>query len=267
MKKKLIFIVSEKGGCGKSVFSKLLSESYRDKKIKSSIYDTDGSTKSLIRAMGNKDENGKLIKNQSSLDGIGYYNIHDDKERAQLVNSLDDDANVILHDLAGGALADIKRICDDGNSIDNLLNTIIDDLDTKLILIQPINTLADTALSVAMWNKAVGNRAKQIVVKNTAFGACNKDDGDTFDIWNGYKNNSGVIVGGTIRKSFLENGGIEIVMPAMPSRTFAKVDNMACSFGDALKSKDLTIVERSHIKNFIKSFDESLSSIKSIIGM
>ena len=99
--KRLVLVVSGKGGVGKTTFSRLMTDIYRERNTKASIFDADGQIGGLVRVYHDA--------------GVNFYDLRQDAERVTLLNSIASDADVILHDLPGGSRFEISKIVDNGD--------------------------------------------------------------------------------------------------------------------------------------------------------
>ena len=115
---------SLKGGSGKSTFACAMLDNLRNSEASVAAFDADGAVGSLIEMHGSRDENGNLLEEQNPIKGVFAYNIRDDS-RTVLFESLGNEAPLILHDVAGGALADWKRVFyDEGDGLHDFFQGI-----------------------------------------------------------------------------------------------------------------------------------------------
>lgn len=260
-KKKLVLVVNNKGGVGKSVVSRALSDTYRSSGRKVHIYDADGGVGSLVAAYGTR-ENGRVVEPQDPAVGVGYYDIRHDDTRATLLNSLSGGADIILHDLAGGSLNELKRIVDQGEGVDYLLESI-DAQGYEVTLVHVISNVQGATLSVKEYAEAFGDHAKHVVVVNKAWGSADED----FPFWFGYQKAGGTKVGGNTRAKLLEGGASEIRFPALQAGTFAKVEASNVPYSKAANDEDLTITERAHVSRFVKASTAAFLEAKDKLGL
>lgn len=260
-KKRLVLVVCNKGGVGKSVVARALADLYRSSDKAAAIYDADGGVGSLLATLGTRGDNGALSKDQDPLVGIGYYDVRDDGGRPTLLDSLASATPIIMHDLAGGSLGEIKRIVDDGEGVDGFLDAV-EAQGYRVTLLHVISNVSGATASVRDYLNAFGNRADHVAVVNRAWG---KDDSD-FPFWYGYQV-GGAKKGGNTRADLLKDGGAEIVFPALQPGTFAKVEAANKAYSKAGESPDLTITERAHLSKFNKSTVAAFLEIKEKLGL
>jgi hypothetical protein len=262
-KKRIILITSEKGGVGKSVLARTLVEHLREGGTRVAAYDADGGVGALVRVLGTRDEEGKLLKAQDPVVGVGYYNIRARKERETLLNCLRSEEPLIVHDLAGGSLIDVMRVSDEGESLDGLLETI-EQHGYRPVVLHMITSEIATAESVSRWIKLTGDRVDHVAVRNTRWG---KDEED-FPFWYGYKDGRGTERGGKVRARLLDElGGLEISLPALPSGTFAKIDADAIPFIQATADDFLTIAEQSQVTRYRREAARTLEPLRPLLGL
>ena len=260
--KLLVLIANNKGGVGKSVIARALADLYRSTSKTVHIFDADGGTGSLLVSYGERDANGALLKTQDPAKGIGFYDIRSDGSRNTLLDALGAGAPIVVHDMAGGSLNELKRIVDDGDGVEGLLDAI-DAQGYKLVIVHAISNVAAATQSVRDYLNTFGTRAYHIAVVNKAWG---RDDSD-FPFWYGFTTTDGVQKGGKARADLLAAGGSEIIFPALQAGTFAKVDAANLPFSKAADSSDLSITERAHLSKFNKAAAAAFLEIKDKIGL
>ena len=261
--KRLVLVTSEKGGVGKSVTARTLVEYLREGGTRVAAYDADGSVGGLVRVLGTRGADGELLEEQDPGVGIGYYNIRDGAESHTVLNCLGTGEPLIVHDLAGGSLADLTRITDMGEGLDDLL-AAVDENGYRLTVLHLITSEVAATRSVDRWIKLVGDQADHIAVRNTRWGKAESD----FPFWHGYIDGDGQERGGRVRTRLLEElGGLEISLPALPAGTFAKVDADDLPFSAAASASRLTIVERSHVSRYRREAAAALEQLRPVLGL
>ena len=71
---RVALVANEKGGVGKSVFTRTLIDWLRVKNHRVAAYDADGTIGATVRILGLKDEKGALIRDQDPALGVRCYN-------------------------------------------------------------------------------------------------------------------------------------------------------------------------------------------------
>jgi hypothetical protein len=260
--KRVVLIANEKGGVGKSVFTRSLVDHLRSTGHRLAAYDADGSVGATVRVLGSRDDHGSIEVIQHPVEGIGYYNGRSDQERAMLLDSIESGEDLYVHDLAGGILADLTRIVDDGDGLDALLDAF-DTHGYRLVVFHIISPDVGSAQSVARWIDLVGARTDHVVVLNLKHGKPPND----FPFWYGFKDARGTSKGGRTRERLLAAGGIEIEFPALPAGTFAKLDAENIPFSRAEHAGILTITERAHVAKFLRDFAAELAPALPYLGI
>jgi hypothetical protein len=259
--KRVALVANEKGGVGKSVFTRTLVDFLRMNGKRVAAYDADGSVGATVRVLGTRDENNSIERDQDPVQGVGYYNGRAENERNILLDSIESGEQLYVHDLAGGLLADLTRIVDSGEGLDGLLDAF-EAHGYRLTIFHVISPDVGAAQSVARWLGLIGDRADHVAVINLKHGKPPTD----FPFWYGFTDAKGDTKGGKTRKALLESGGVEIEFPALPSGTFAKLDAENIRFTRADKAGILTITERAHIAKFLRDFGEGLAPALPFLG-
>jgi len=260
--KRVVLVASEKGGVGKSVFTRTLVDHLRAIGKRVAAYDADGSVGATARVLGSRDVNGSIELEQDPVEGIGYYNGRADNERNILLDSIETGEKLYVHDLAGGLLADLTRIVDGGEGLDGLLDAF-EAHGYKLTVFHVISPDVGAAQSVARWLSLVGDRVDHVAVVNLKHGKPPTD----FPFWFGFTDAQGVTKGGKTRARLLADGGLEIEFPMLPAGTFAKLDAENIPFTRADKAGLLTITERAHVAKFLRDFAAALTPALPLLGL
>ncbi|WP_173995740.1 hypothetical protein [Agrobacterium tumefaciens] len=259
--KRIVAVGCNKGGVGKSVVSRALTDFYRSAAKGVHVYDADGGVGSLVIAYGTKDANGNLLKEQNPAEGVGYYDIRSDASRNTFLDSLASGADIILHDMAGGSLNELKRIVDDGDGVDGLLDAV-EAQGYRITFLHVLSNVQGATASVREYLNAFGDRADHVAVVNKAWGKVDED----FPFWNGYEVN-GVKKGGKTKDDLLAGGGVELHFPALQPGTFAKVEAGNTPYSAAEGSTELSITERAHLSKFNKTTAAEFLKIKDKLGL
>lgn len=257
--KRVVLVASEKGGVGKSVFSRSLIDHLRSTaNVAVAAYDADGGVGALVRVLGTRDEAGRIDPDQVPSEGVGFYNVRSDGERNQLLDCIEGGDDLIVHDLAGGSLTDLTRIVDGGDGLDGLLGAF-EEHGYRLTICHVLSADIGSAQSVSKWIELVGDRADHVAVRNFAF--------SDHPFWNGFKTADGTMKGGKTKAALIEMGGIEIDLPKMPDGTFAKLDAENVRFSAATESSILTITERAHVSKFRRDFGTEIAPAAHFLGL
>lgn len=261
-RKRCALIVSEKGGVGKSTKARALIDQLRYENLIVAAYDADGSVGALVRVLGTRNEDGRISPEQDPVQGVGYYNVRAEEARNKLLDAIASGDELIVHDLAGGSLADLTRIVDGGEGLDGLL-AAFEEHGYRLTIVHILSPDIGAVQSVASWLELVGDKVDHIAVRNCRWGRLEAD----FPFWYGFTDGKGVSKGGKTREKLLGLGGIEIDLPGIPIGTFAKIDAENMSFSAAAADAALTITERAHIAKFRRDYAAALDPARHLLGL
>lgn len=249
--KRLVLIVSGKGGVGKTTFARLLVDTYHTRKIQASLFDADGQV-------------GGLARTYQDL-GVLFYDLRQERERDTLLNSVDTDKAVILHDLPGGSRFEISKIIDtgDGKSVEGFLTALTEN-HVRLTLVHLLDHEIESAQSVGQYLETFGtDLVDHVAVLNLRE---SRDLRNDFPYWYGHEV-SGQRRYGKARERLLSAGGVEITMPGLHAATRAKVNALNLRYAQCLKHPDLTITERSAISRFLRDFHKGLTPAATFLGL
>jgi hypothetical protein len=260
--RRMIVIVSHKGGVGKTFFAATLVSWMRSAGIQVAAYDSDGVVGGLRRVLCTKGADGLPLPVQDAVAGCGYYDIRNERERPQFLDCVSAGHPLILQDLPGGAVIDLQRIVDDGDGVRQLLDSLESE-GVRLTIVHLITHVIESVFSVASLSQLFGRRADHIAVLNKNFGRELSD----FPFWHGYETANGEKKGGTTRKRFLEIGGTEIEFPALQPGVFAKIAAMMETPAKAVNNLELKLSERGTIQVFLRKFDEQVRKVGPQLGL
>lgn len=276
--KRVVLVASEKGGVGKSVVTRTLVDYLRTHGHRVAAFDADGGVGATLRVLGARNAEGTILDQQNPVEGVGYYNGRLDEERNLLLDAIETGEALYVHDLAGGLLADLTRIVDDGQGLTGLLNAF-DVHGYRLTVLHLISPDIGSTQSVKRWleltvtpeEDATGSsedesakfRADHVAVVNLGHRRTAPAD---FPFWFGFDQGA-VRRGGKTREELLKSGGLEVTFPGLPAGTFAKLDSENVPFSRAAEAGLLTITERAHVAKFLADFEAAFNPVFKLLGL
>jgi hypothetical protein len=255
MSKDLVFIVSQKGGVGKSTFTRGLVEVLRQVRDDVSAYDADGSVGQLLQYLGSRDEKRNLEAVQDARCGVGFFDVRSQKQRGQLVNVFDAEPALAIVDLPGGSFNDISEVLGGTRKIVDAAHQ----QGYRVFVVLVITQVKAGVYAVQQCINSFGPDVHYVVAKNLGF--ANAED---FVIFDGLADDAdGTTRFGKAREALLAAGGEVITLPKVPPLTYGLLDVRDCSFTDgATKESGLAFQQREHCKIFLAEFREQIASCK-----
>lgn len=267
--KRVVLFTSEKGGAGKSFAACSLVDYARSSGQRVAAYDSDGGVGALLKLYGSRGADREIEMQQDPVAGVGYYNLRNDDERATLVNACASGEAIIIHDLAGGGLADLMRIQDAGAGLKRLLRAF-ESTGYRVTFVHLLTNDDSATASIAtyldMIEEAgeVGKIVDHVVVKNRLYGAKDTD----FPFWIGFKDHeTREAIGGGTRARVKEAGGVEVELPALDRRTAAMIKPMGIKLADGETSRRLDLSSQQHVRNYRLDFAEAIAPAKPLLGL
>ncbi len=254
MTKNLLITSSQKGGVGKTFLANVLLDLYRQKNMPVDAFDGDGSIGGLISIHGTRLTDGEIAIEQDPSCGVAPYDIRDHNSRAQLINSLETDADIILHDLAGGSLGDLCMLFGDDPATGLLgLDEVLEDLKVNLTILHLITRDEGSVASVELFLSLTEGceRIRHIAVINW-------HRARETDLWLWFGTGNGDH-GGQTRNLFLHRGGLEMSIPDLDDSTAAILTSAAIPFSVAIEQRSLSLLHRQRSKLFFRTFEAGLS--------
>lgn len=228
--KRAVFVCAEKGGVGKTTFSRGILELYRGAGLQTAAYDTDSRVGSLMQYYGTRDENDQLIADQDPFKGVGYFDLRTSAERDGLIDAFVTGGDVVLMDLPGGAVGELEEVLGDGQALfkayaENGYEVIV------VFLLSKDAKVATRTIGQVI--NTFGSTAKYVAVKNLGIGAPVNPDEDFKPFDGGVED--GVTYEGKARRLLEEYGGEVITMPALQSETRKALDNKNYTFAEGME--------------------------------
>lgn len=267
--KVLILFTSEKGGAGKSTAASAVLDYLRGSGQVVAAFDSDGSVGMLSKGYATKADDGFPADNQNPVEGVVVYNLREDESRSTLVNSLAHGHPIVMHDLAGGGLADLMRIQDNSEGLKRLLRAIKNG-GYRVVFVHLLNTDDSAVASVATYLDLiddagdVGEVASHVVMLNRKAGRKNAAFLDWFGVTD---EETGAREGGNTRERLLALGGVETELPVLDEVTTSKVKRLGVPLKDAVASPKLTFGEQQHVVNFREDVADALVRAKAVLGI
>ena len=260
-KKRLILVTGQKGGVGKSTFSRVLLDCLRRRGKSVAAFDGDGSVGHLLQYYGDK-QNDKLNYEQNPHTGVAHYDLRNRRDREHLLQSLHVDASVLLHDMPAGALSSIAEAVDvTGQSAMAMVDAArLMGYATTVVIV--INSDQASARAVVTTLKSFGDKAKYVIVKN--LNGCTLDD---FIVYDGFEDALGHRTGGTAKRQAAISGAVEIIMPEIFRCTAVKIDLWSLKFSDAVTDHRMHIQDRTRISQWLGLMDAEIEKAGKRLGV
>lgn len=265
MGKKAVFVMSQKGGVGKSTFARGLLDHLRRYKpdgsaatAKTIAFDLQPEVNQLGIAYGLKkrdDGRGGMIYDDaanlsSPFAGVLSLSLKDDKDVEMLGEALDYGADILLFDLPGGSIDEMK-------SVFGTLQEFVGEYSAagyEIVVAMALTYLAASAAGVEEIMKVWGPSTKYVAVLN--LGQAPREDFIFFDGERaerfGYP------------KDLIEAaGGLVVEMPALQQSTYALVDADGVGFSDAA-NPDAASYSRTHrvrVRSWLEKMDTEIAKM------
>lgn len=258
--KRAIFVISQKGGSGKSMFSRALLDHLRYTRGQAvAAFDGDGAVGQLVQHYGSRDQQGNLDAVQNPLQGVGVFDLRRREERGAVVDALDSGAQTLLFDFPPGCLGDLCKVIGEAG-----VAPMLDEYNhvgyriTVAVVISNIQASVDNVLTVM---DIFRDRVDYVVVKNLFYAKP-----ENFLFFDGFIGADGRRYGGQAREALARWGGKVVDMPALPGREHAICDMHSLGFSQAMRHPALRRRERRAVSFFLHQCSKTLESAIPFFG-
>ena len=261
--KRAIFVMSHKGGPGKSTFARALLETLRTDGLTVAAMDADGAVGQLLQYYGKKDETGRY--DADPITSVFPFDIKDEREKGNVINILGTHgsiADVILVDMPGGTIKTLNDI-DEFDGMSTLVE-LYKRHGYAITVVIVMSIVAASANNVAKAIRTLGtDDISYVVVKNLFYAKA-----DEFDLYDGFDDAvTGERIGGKGKALLEQSGGVTIALPCLPGRAYALMDYYSLTFADAARSNRLDMFEQSKAYKWFRAFRQSIEPAKHLLGM
>jgi hypothetical protein len=259
--RRAIFILSQKGGSGKSTFSRALLDHLRLLRgLPVAAYDADGQVGQLLQHYGRRDNRGELVARQDALSGVDSFDLRDSTQRGFVLDALDMPAGTLLFDFPAGCLGELGKVVGGGHGLAPLLDVYEAEGVAVTAAVVISNVQASTA-NVQAVIEAFGGRADIVAVKNLFYGKP-----EDFLFFEGFTAADGRFYGGQARQLLDRQGGEIFALPALPGREYALCDLYSLGFSEAVHHPALRRSERAAVSLFLREFGREADRLGRLFG-
>lgn len=249
--KRLVIVTSNKGGAGKTTFTRGYADYLRrDKTATAFLSDADGQVGQLLQFYGSRiaGSDDDIDPEQNGTVGVHYFNIKETRERDAIFDGLESGATRIVIDMPGGSfdlIRDIDRETDFFETVQRsgYAVTIVDVITPMLASVKTVTSMIETFGDI--------EGVAFVVVKNEFFGPTNDD-------WHIYN-------GSNAKTTLMARGGLEVLMPAMRMATFAAIDQHSLTFTAAVTSPRLGTANKSVVSGWLRKCEGEIEKAVGIL--
>ena len=234
--KLLIFMVSDKGGTGKSTFTRAYVDILYARNIDYLAYDGDKRNSQLYRHYHN-------VGN-----GVKKLNFSIEGGADELIEAMDRcDAPVMVVDLPGGGVELLEQL----NSQTNFLADAAD-MGYAVTMVSVLSRIKDSVNALRLLMDLTGDSARHIAVKNLYWG-----DEQKFSLFDG----------SATKQRLLDAGGLVMTMPDMFDDTYSIIDEHSLSFRAAVEDTRLTRPHRSRVNQWLRQLESQIELADKFLGV
>ncbi|WP_428560976.1 MAG: hypothetical protein ACP59X_17860 [Solidesulfovibrio sp. DCME] len=258
--KRAIFILSQKGGSGKTTFSRALLDHLRQGHgLAVAAFDADGAVGQLVQYYGSRDAGGQLDQPQNPMTGVGVFDLRRSEQRGTVVDALDLGADTLLFDFPAGCLEDLGRVVGQAG-----VGALLDEYERegfRVTVAVVVSNVQSSAGNVLAAMEVFRDRVDYVTVKNLFYGKP-----EDFLFFDGFTGADGRLYGGQALGALSRYGGKVMHMPALPGREYALCDMYCLGFSEALSHPALRRSQRGAIAHFLREFGTAVDGAAPFFG-
>jgi hypothetical protein len=234
--KLLIFTVADKGGTGKSTFTRALVDILHYRNLDYLAYDGDK-------------RNSQLYRHYHKVGGgVHKLNFSVEGGADELIEAMDRcDAPVMVVDLPGGGVELLERL----NSQMNFLADA-NDMGYSVTMVSVLSRIKDSVNALRLLMDLTGDSAQHIAVKNLYWG-----DEQKFSLFDG----------SDTKQRLLDTGGLVMNMPDLFDDTYSIIDEHSLSFRAAIEDPRLTRPHRSRLNQWLRQLESQIELADKFLGV
>jgi len=227
--KQIILVLSDKGGTGKSLFTRALADYLIRKQLHEDLLLVDGDG-----------EVGQLLQFYKEYGVISAQIINAEK-RDQFIDILESDKKLVLVDLPAASIAHLELLDEEIGFFD-----LVSEHGYQLTLCNVMSPFKASIRSVKAMIELAGDKANYVVVKNRFFGL-----DEEFHLYDKGKG----------KEALKKHQGIEIELPAIATGVLAEIDRRNLSFHSAMSDTALKLAYRCRINRWLLNFDQQVEKL------
>lgn len=276
-KKLALFLMSVKGGVGKTTVARAITALCREHGVKLVAIDADAKVGQLAAFEGLRGPSGRYdaqLNEEDPTKGVLKIDIHNKRDRARLPDAMDLNEPALLHDLPGGSVDEMRDIF--GN-IDSFIDEYHAD-GYEICIMLVINQLLASSAAIPEIVKVWGKRVRYVVVKNSSSASTSTEPSENdagpapFLFFDG----AAADRAGNPAALIKSLGGQVLEMPRLDEDTYALIDADQMPFGLAASpdarpagyepAEPYGRTDRARVRNFLRVFGERVGQLGLIPG-
>lgn len=251
--KRWVMVVSDKGGTGKSIFSRALADRLRRARTAALLVDGDGAVGQLLQFYGERDEDARLCQ-QDADTGVMTFDMKGGVEdRDALINFMEHAQAVVMCDLPAGSLSFLESLDTDLGLLER-----VSDQGYRVTLVNVMSPYRASTRTVQQMIEFAGPRADYVVAFNAWFGTA-----QDYLLWYG---NDQVPASKGIEWLGRHHGRL-LTIPRLEGRTCALIDAFNLTYSQAREDPRLTIADRARVHRWLKVMDSELDKAADLLGI
>ncbi|HEY9693145.1 MAG TPA: hypothetical protein V6D15_13115 [Oculatellaceae cyanobacterium] len=235
--RRLVLVTSDKGGTGKSTFSRAYLDCLSNKSLPYTAFDGDTRNPQLYRHY------------QSIASGVQQITISEDEGIDTLIDALvETDQPLVIIDLPAGGGAALEKLEAEAGIFYALKATGF-----KLSIVSVLTPVKDCVVALQLLLDRYQDNVDYVAVRNEFFGDASK--------FINFENSP-------THQQFLQLGGQEIIMPSLYPSVHRMLDEHSLSFQEALEDNSpLSFSQKMRLQKWMELKDRELEKVAPVIGI
>lgn len=226
------------------------------------LADLDGSTGTAIAKMGERDDTGQLLAEQSVETGVVPIDLFDHGERGKLFDLTETEDRFLVLDGPAASLNMFRALTENLGAIDWVDHNRA--CGRELVVMIPITPHLSSIVTVREAIDTFGPDAKYVAIRSMR--GCTPAD---YVLWDEpeFQNKYGKIVSGQSKARLAGVGGCVLDMPSLNAAVLARAEALQLNFAEAITSPLLRAHERISIRKWLQAWTNQLDTIRGPLGL
>lgn len=268
--RRALFFAGNKGGSGTTNAAGAVLHLLRASGRRVAAYDGDPSVGRLARLYGDRDDEGRVARQQNALTGVVPFDVLTPRGQELILNTSGQyagstDVDVLLFDLPSGTWTELGHIFGGRDDTAGVFSAFAEQ-GWRPVLVSVITPEREAIASVSDIETVFGDTVDHVVILNRRHG----EDDEDFALWFGTQSLAGKPVGGKGRELIEQKQGRGMAaiadMPGLKQSTMMLSNIEGLAPPALITDRRVSVVDRSRAQRWLQAVEQGLKPALSLLG-